>query len=84
MIDHIKTIVTWDGDEEYPFYDIDLSIHVNDPDMTTFNMYEKGFDPHYLIQRDLKFMLKMAGISTRDIIQISVLVKNPNGDIVYG
>jgi hypothetical protein len=29
-------------------------------------------------------MLKMAGITTRDIIQISVLVRNPNGEIVYG
>ena len=31
MIDHIKTIVTWDGDEEYPFYDIDLAILVHSP-----------------------------------------------------
>jgi hypothetical protein len=29
-------------------------------------------------------MMKMAGVHTRDIIQISLLVKNPNGDIVYG
>jgi hypothetical protein len=47
-------------------------------------MYEKGFDPHYLIHTHLKFMMKMAGVHTRDIIQISLLVKNPNGDIVYG
>ena len=59
-------------------------VHLNDSTINSNNMYEKGFDPHYLIQRDLKFMLKMAGISTRDIIQISVLVKNPNGEIVYG
>jgi hypothetical protein len=84
MIDRIETQVISDGDEELPFYTLFIMVHLNDPDINSNNMYEKGFDPHYLIQRDLKFMLKMAGISTRDIIQISVLVRNPNGEIVYG
>jgi hypothetical protein len=84
MIDRIETQVISDGDEEFPFYTLFIMVHLNDPSINSNNMYEKGFDPHYLIQRDLKFMLKMAGISTRDIIQISVLSKNPNGEVVYG
>lgn len=84
MIDRIETQVISDGDEEFPFYTLFIMVHLNDPSINSNNMYEKGFDPHYLIQRDLKFMLKMAGISTRDIIQISVLAKNPNGEVVYG
>lgn len=84
MIDRIETQVISDGDEEFPFYTLFIMVHLNDPTINSNNIYEKGFDPHYLIQRDLKFMLKMAGISTRDIIQISVLAKNPNGEVVYG
>jgi len=84
MIDRIETHVVSDEDEEFPIYTLFIMVHLNDSSVNGNNMYEKGFDPHYLIQRDLKFMLKMAGISTRDIMQISVLVKNPNGEIVYG
>jgi hypothetical protein len=29
-------------------------------------------------------MMKMAGVNTREIIQISILVRNPDGDIIYG
>lgn len=84
MIDHIKTIVTWDGDEEYPFYDIDLSIHVNDPDMTTFNMYEKGFDPHYLIDEHMIYLMKYVGVQRIDIKQIYVSVFGPDNQNIYG
>ena len=41
VIDRIETRVLWDGDEEIPFYDIDLKIYVNDPDMEISTMYEK-------------------------------------------
>jgi hypothetical protein len=47
--------VVWDGDTEFPFYDVVVRIYVNDEDITTFNMYEKGLDPHYLIEFYIKF-----------------------------
>jgi hypothetical protein len=84
MIDRIETHVISDDDDEFPLYTLFIVVHLNDSSINNNNMYEKGFDPHYLVQTYLKFMLKMAGISTRDIIQISVLVRNPNGEIVYG
>jgi hypothetical protein len=84
MIDHIKTRVIWDGDEEYPFYDISVRIHVNDEDMTTFNMYEKGLDPHYLIDFYMIDLLKFVNVSRRDLNQVYIRVIGPNGESIYG
>ena len=84
MIERIETHVVSDEDEEFPIYTLFIMIHLNDPSVNSNNMYEKGFDPHYLIHTHLKFMMKMAGVNTREIIQISILVRNPDGDIIYG
>ena len=84
MVDHIDTRVVWDGDSEYPMYDIDLKIYVNDPEMTTFSMYERGMDPHYLIDYHMMFLLKFMEISFRNIIQIYVKVIGPDGSVIYG
>ena len=27
MVDNIKTRMDWDGDDEFPFYDIELIVH---------------------------------------------------------
>jgi len=85
MIDRIDTRMFWDGDEEFPFYDIELEVHLNDPDITTFNMYEKGFDPHYLINEHLMFILKMAGIdkNTSIIEQVYIKVLGPDGEKIF-
>ena len=84
MIDHIDTKVVWDGDEEYPFYDISVKIYVNDEDMTTFNMYEKGLDPHYLIDYHMVDLLKFLNVSRSDLNQVYIRVLGPNGDSIYG
>ena len=85
MIDRIDTRIRWDGDEEFPFYNIELNVHLNDPDITTFNMFEKGFDPHYLINEDMMFILRMAGINrnTATIEQVYINVLSPNGEDIY-
>lgn len=84
VIDRIETRVLWDGDEEIPFYDIDLNIYVNDPDMEINTMYEKGLDPHYLIDEHMIFLLKFYDISSRDINQIYIKVIGPEGNLIYG
>ena len=84
MVDHIKTRVLWDGDEEYPFYDIAVKIYVNDEDMTTFNMYEKGLDPHYLIDFYMVDLLKFVNVSRSDLNQVYIRVLSPNGESIYG
>ena len=83
MVDHIKTKVIWDGDEEYPFYDIFLQIYVNDEDITKFNMFEKGLDPHYLIDSYMVDLLKMVNVSRRDLNQVYIRVLGPNGELIY-
>lgn len=84
MIDNIKANLLWDGDEEYPMYDITLKIYVNDPDMTTSNMYEKGLDPHYLIDEYMVLLLKFLGSSRREISKLYFSVIGPDGEIIYG
>ena len=84
MIDNIKTRVVWDGDEEYPFYDVMLKIYVNDEDMTTFNMYKKGLDPHYLVDEYMIDLLKFVEVSRRDLNQVYIGVVGPNGESIYG
>ena len=84
MIDRIDTRMFWDGDEELPFYDIELEVHLNDPDITTFNMYEKGLDPHYLIDFYMMDLIKMVNVSRRDINQLYIRVIGPNGESIYG
>jgi hypothetical protein len=84
MIDNIDTIVTWDGDEEYPMYDIDLTIFVNDPEMTYKNMYEKGLDPHYLIDEYMIYLLKYVNVDRIDVKQVYVSVFGPDGQGIYG
>ena len=84
MVDHIKTRVVWDGDTEFPFYDVVVRIYVNDEDMTTFNMYEKGLDPHYLIDFYMMDLIKMVNVSRRDINQLYIRVIGPNGESIYG
>lgn len=85
MIDHIETKVDWDKDETLPFYDIYLKIYVNDPDMVNIHtMYERGLDPHYLIDKYVGYLLQYINISTRDISQIYVSVIGTDGEVIYG
>ena len=85
MIDRIDTRIRWDGDEEFPFYNIELNVHLNDPDITTFNMFKKGFDPHYLVNEHMMFILKMAGIdkNTSTIEQVYIKVLGPDGEKIF-
>lgn len=84
MIDHVKTNVVWDGDEKFPTYDIDLEIYVNDPDMTTFNMYDKGLDPRYFVDFQMIYILKFMGSGMREMGRVLVSVFGPEGNMIYG
>jgi hypothetical protein len=49
-------------------------------------MYEKGFDPHYLIDNHMIFLFKMVGINrnTAIIDQVYIKVVGPDGELIYG
>jgi len=85
MVDKIKTRVVWDKDFSLPFYDIYIRIYVNDPEMVdNRTMYERGLDPHYLIDKYIVYLLQYLNISTRDISQIYILVIGADGEVIYG
>lgn len=85
MIDRIETKVDSDNDFSLPFYEIYLKIYVNDPDMIdNRTMYERGLDPHYLVNQHMIYLLKHLNVSTRDINQIYILVIGADGEVIYG
>ena len=49
-------------------------------------MYQKEFDPHYLVDNHLMYMLKLTGINTAGITisEIYIIVLNPDGEVIYG
>ena len=52
--------------------------------MTTFNMFEKGLDPHYLIDFYMIDLLKFVNVSRRELNQVYIRVIGPNGESIYG
>jgi hypothetical protein len=47
-------------------------------------MYEKGFDPHYLIDEHMIYLMKYVGVQRIDIKQIYVSVFGPDNQNIYG
>lgn len=84
MIDHIDAKVVWDGDKTEPFYDFYIEIFVNDEDMNTSNMYQRGMDPHYLVDIHMMYLLKFVGISKLNLWQVYLKVIGPDGSGIYG
>jgi hypothetical protein len=84
MIDKIETEVNWDEDIELPFYEIDLNIYLNTNDITRVNMYQKGLDPHYLVDKYMMRELKLVGINKGEITQVYITVYNSDGKKIYG
>jgi len=83
MVDHIdvwymgtKNRQTW---REIPMYHVE--IYLNDPSIYDFNMYEKGLDPHYLVDYHLKNYLNYLGIDKSSQI-FSFNVYSPSGQKV--
>ena len=85
MIDKIDVEVVWDGDEDFPFYKLYLTVKLNDPTITSDNMYEKEFDPHYLYEEHLKYLLQFLDITrnTATIEQVYVKTLKPDGEEIH-
>ena len=68
-------------------YDVDmidriiLRIHVNDPEMTYDNMYQKGLDPHYLIDYHIDKFLPYFSIPRTK--KIGFVVIGPDGKTIH-
>ena len=71
-----KNKQTW---REIPMYHVE--IHLNDESITADNMYEKEFDPYYLVDYHLKNYLNYLGIDKSSQI-FSFNVYSPSGQKV--
>ena len=82
MIDKIETEVELDGDVEIPFNEIDVNIYLNDNRIITReNMYDRGLDPHYLVDKYMMRELKLVGINKREVSQVYITVYNSDGEV---
>lgn len=57
-----------------------LRIYVNDPEMTSENMYDKELDPHYLVDYHVKNYLPYLG--TSKYMKTAFVVIGPDGTII--
>ena len=46
-------------------------------------MFEKGLDPHYLIDFYMIDLLKFVNVSRIDLKQVYIKVIGPNGELIY-
>jgi hypothetical protein len=67
MIDNIEVY------DLKPVNSTHLVIRVNDPEMTKDNMYERGMDPHYLIDRHLASFLPYYGVPRSKLIGFTLI-----------
>ena len=85
MVDRFETEVKWDGDEELPSYNIVLSVYLNDPEITHTNiMYQKNFDPHWLVFNNLHKLLRTIGVKRGELDQVYTKIYDVNGEIIFG
>ena len=80
MIDHID--IRYNGHLYNPrgWGGLEIDIFVNDPTIIEKNMYDKGFDPHYLVDYHIKKYFPYFNIN-KPIMSFVVL--NPDGEIIY-
>ena len=79
MFDHLDIHQTDQliGDQLYDRFV--LNIFLNDPTITKENMYEKDFDPHYLVDYHIKRYLPYFNI---DKVILKFIVWGPDGNII--
>ena len=79
MVDHINLIYV---DQGYYKDKIIFNIYLNDESITEENMYQKNFDPHYLIDHYVRNYSKYVGIDLSDV-KLDLNVRSPKGKIIH-
>lgn len=57
-----------------------VKINVNDPEMTESNMYERGLDPHYLIDKHMSKFLPYYSVNKHK--KIGFVVVGVDGNVI--
>ena len=83
MIDHIDIdIYHTHSYHSEDFLALNCQIYLNDPEITKENMYEMGFDPHYLVEFHISDLLPYFGL--KNVINTKIEVYSPDGSrIMY-
>ena len=66
------------GGRSEMYYSVD--IYLNDPDITKSNMYEMGFDPHYLVGHHLLNFLSYLGRGLEGTFYYNLF--GPDGELI--
>ena len=79
MLDHIE--IPYDNGTSGPkdFDRLNIDIFINDPNITSENMYNKEFDPHYLVGHHIRKYMQYFNI---DNVVLDFIVWGPDGEIV--
>ena len=82
MVDHIEIKYEDTGASGFgiDFDRIDVDIFLNDPNITSENMYDMELDPHYLVEKYLKEYFPYFDI---DKAIIDFIVWSPDGEIIH-
>jgi hypothetical protein len=59
---------------------IDVDIFLNDPEITSLNMYDKELDPHYLVDKYLKEYFAYFNINNSIV---DFIVWGTDGEVIY-
>ena len=79
MVNHINLLYV---DQGYYKDRIIFNIYLNDESITEENMYQKNFDPHYLIDHYVRNYSKYVGIDLIDV-KLDLNVRSPKGKIIH-
>ena len=79
MVDYINALYV---DQGYYKDRIIFNIYLNDESITEENMYQKNFDPHYLIDHYVRNYSKYVGIDLSDV-KLDLNVRSPKGKIIH-
>lgn len=79
MVDHIDVRYNGDLYADRGWGGMEFDIVVNDPTITKENMYEKEFDPHYLVEHHIKQYLPYFNI---DKSVLNFIVWDLDGNII--
>jgi hypothetical protein len=79
MIDNIEIIEFKEHPRFNNAYNMSINIYLNDPTITKNNMYEKNFDPFYLVEKHLKDLSNYLGL---EFGKIGFKLYGPDGELL--
>jgi hypothetical protein len=81
MVDHVELVYDVEKQDKWRRHDhLDINIFLNDSTITKENMYDKEFDPHYLVEHHIKSYFPYFDLKN---IAMDFIVWGPDENIIY-